>query len=168
MLKKLVAGVAALALVASMAWALSMTVRGWVKARLWNGREPLECQGNLIMTLRHKQVKLASGTALTAGGNCRLALVGCELEAASALVVAGNAQVTVDGGKLSSTGQAGGFAERDAAIRVSGSGALTLTNVEVRGATALFAAGGAAVTIHGGRLAGAIERGGNARLVVLP
>jgi hypothetical protein len=129
--------VGVLAFGALMAYATSWTVRGWVAAWRWDGTTKLECFGSTVMHLRGKKANVA-GTAIEAAGNCELEIENCEISGDPAVFAAGNAKVTLVGGRLEGK------------------------------KAALAASGGADVEIRGTQLAGRIERSGNARVHGLP
>ena len=68
-------------------------------AAKWDGKTPFTCTGNDSFTLSGVKANLSS-TAITAGANCTLTLVNCDITAPTAIDASGNANITVTGGSL--------------------------------------------------------------------
>jgi LSD1 subclass zinc finger protein len=66
----------------------------------WEGKTPLVCSGNDRMEIRDITATFASGTAITATGNCEVHLTNCTLRAPTAIEAAGNARVFLVGGTV--------------------------------------------------------------------
>jgi hypothetical protein len=103
-------------------------------AAAWDGKAPLSCGGNDEVKVEGIKAKL-DGTAVTAGGNCKLTLVNVELTAATGIEAGGNAVVTVQGGSITATALA---------VHALGSAQVHLTGTKVSGKTEKL--GGAVIT----------------------
>lgn len=90
----------------------------------WDGKAPFSCGGNDNVTLSGASAALPGQIAITAGGNCELTLEGVDVSGGTALSVAGNATVTVNGGRLAGT---------DAAVSASANATVTGSGVKVEG-----------------------------------
>ncbi len=87
-------------------------------ASKWDGKSPFTCGGNDVVKIEGVTAKLA-GTAITAGGNCKLTLVNVNLTAPTGVEAGGNAVVTLQGGSIAATTlavHAGGLAQ----VKVTG------------------------------------------------
>jgi hypothetical protein len=91
----------------------------------WGGsmtpNQTFSCGGNDERTLEDVTVTLSAAPGISAGGNCHLTLVNCNVTAPSVIDASGNAQVTIRGGSIHGT---------TAAITASGN-----AHVAVEGAT---------------------------------
>ncbi len=107
-----------------MAWTQSMTVRGFVASRMWDGKSTFACAGNYVVTISGKHIDLPNGPqpangvfmssivsehcqdqaggcpVLYASGNCQLDIVDSTITAPNVLVATGGAKVTVKNSKL--------------------------------------------------------------------
>ncbi len=90
----------------------------------WDGKAPFTCGGNDNVTLTGASAALPGQIAITAGGNCELTLVDVDVSGGTAVSAAGNATVTVSGGRLAGT---------DAAVSASANATVTGSGVEVEG-----------------------------------
>ena len=66
----------------------------------WDGKKGFTCGGNKHLRIKGVKAKLGSGTAINAGGNCRLELVDVTITAPTAIKAGANAVVTVKGGAV--------------------------------------------------------------------
>lgn len=73
------------------------------QAAKWDGKSPFTCGGNDNVKLEKVTAKLASGTAVTASGNCQVTVVSCDITAPVGFEAEGNAKITVTGGSVTST-----------------------------------------------------------------
>lgn len=103
-------------------------------AAKWDGKSPLSCGGNDVVTIDGVTAKL-DGTAVTAGGNCKLTLNKVDITAPTGIEAGGNAIVTVTGGSITAT---------DAAVHAGGGAKVNLTGTKVTGK--IQKVGGAAIT----------------------
>lgn len=103
--------------------------------------EPIVCTGGQIVRT-NTRLTITAPRAVLVRGDCRMKLVNVDLKAKDAVVVEGG-RLEVVNGSVRADG---------VALRVTG-GTLELTNVDVRGSTALEASGDARVTGKGGSLA---------------
>lgn len=90
----------------------------------WDGASPFVCKGNQDLTLRGVRARLDSGVAITAQGNCKLTLIDLDVEAPVAVKGEGNAQITVQGGRLKG---------ETAAVQATALSKFKLTNVAIEG-----------------------------------
>jgi hypothetical protein len=135
-------GVLTLAIVGGTIWYLKRTVKKALDqpsataavAAKWDGKSALACGGNDEITVSGVTAKL-TGTAVTAGGNCKLTLDKVDITAPTGIEAGGNAIVTVTGGSITST---------DLAAQALGNAKITFTGTKVSGKTK--ALGGAKIT----------------------
>jgi len=111
---------------------------GLVPGTLSNEGGPLVCGGVDELSFEGETVTFPTGTAITAGGNCKLTLVNCNVTAPVAVDVGGNAQVIIRGG--------------------------TVTGATA----AISAGGNAHVVVEGASVSGPVTRGGNAQITGVP
>lgn len=71
-------------------------------AGTWDGKSPFTCAGDDNFTLSGVTASV-SGTAITARGNCHLALTGVSISAAVGIDATGNAHVTMNGGSITAS-----------------------------------------------------------------
>ena len=71
-------------------------------AQKWDGKSPLSCGGNDVITIDGITATLDK-TAVTAAGNCKLTLINVAITAPTGIDATGNANVTVQGGSITST-----------------------------------------------------------------
>jgi hypothetical protein len=123
----------------------------------WNGKQTFECGGIDNVTLEGKKVKMKSGVAIEAGGNCKLTLVDMKITAPNTIKVGGNASVTIKGGKIKAS---------ETAIKVGGNGSVTIRGGTVEGETLAVEAGGnGQVTVKdGGKVVGKVETSANGKV----
>ncbi len=91
----------------------------------WDGKAPFSCGGNDAITITGVKANLSS-TAISAGGNCALTLVGCDITAPVAIDAVGNAAVTVTGGSLNGSTNA---------VKASGNAVVNIAGTTVTGKT---------------------------------
>jgi hypothetical protein len=70
------------------------------KTAKWDGASPFSCGGAEVVKIEKVKASLASGTAISAAGNCQLTLVDVDVSAPLPIDATGNAKVTVTGGSL--------------------------------------------------------------------
>jgi hypothetical protein len=66
----------------------------------WDGKKGFTCGGSKHLRIKGVKAKIGSGTAIHAGGNCRLELVDVSITAPTAIQTGANAVVTVKGGAV--------------------------------------------------------------------
>lgn len=71
-------------------------------AGTWDGKSTFECKGNDAVTLTGVKANVA-GTAIKAGGNCRLTLTGVDITAGVGIDASANAKVTMTGGSITAS-----------------------------------------------------------------
>lgn len=76
---------------------------GAAKVGTWDGKSTFTCGAADNIKLEGVTAKLTSGSAVHAGGGCRLELVNCHLSAPTGIDVAGSAVVTMKGGSIDSS-----------------------------------------------------------------
>jgi hypothetical protein len=103
-------------------------------AAKWDGKSPFSCGGTDSVTISGVKANLTD-TAITAGGNCNLTLVGCDITAPTAIEANGNANVTITGGSLNGSTYA---------VEAGGLAKVKLTGTKVTGKTQ--SGGGAKIT----------------------
>jgi hypothetical protein len=64
----------------------------------WNGSESLVCAGNQEISVSNVKGSFASGSAISASGNCHVTCTHCELSAPTIVDATGNARVTLTSG----------------------------------------------------------------------
>lgn len=96
------------------------------KATAWDGKTPFTCSGVQSVMLSGVTANLASGTAVTASGNCVLQLTNCNITAPTAIAASGNAKVTVTGGSISGSKYA---------ATASANSHITMSGTKVKGKT---------------------------------
>jgi hypothetical protein len=69
----------------------------------WDGKSTFNCGGNDVVKIEKVTSKLTSGSAIEAGGNCKLELVNVNISAPIAIKAGANAIVTVTGGTVEGT-----------------------------------------------------------------
>jgi hypothetical protein len=126
------------------------TVLGFAEARWWeivdHGKSPLSCGGSQRMTIRGKTIEVQPGDLkgpfsrelISAGGDCRIEIIDCNLKAPKVIGAGGTAHVLIQGGHIVGTEEAitaGGDAVvevRDAKIDgiISGGGAAKWIGIE--------------------------------------
>jgi hypothetical protein len=137
-----ITGLVVLAIVGGVVFYLKRTVKKAldqpsataVAAQKWDGKSPLTCGGNDVVTIDGVTAKL-DGTAVTAGGNCKLTLTNVNLAAPTGIEAGGSAIVTVSGGSIAAT---------VLAVHAMGGAQVHLTGTKVTGKTEKL--GGAAIT----------------------
>jgi hypothetical protein len=72
----------------------------------WDGKTPYACGGNENVKIESVTANISSGSAITAGGNCQLLLVNCNITAPTGISALGNAKVTVKGGSIKASDEA--------------------------------------------------------------
>lgn len=83
--------------------AMTAPTPGEAKAAKWDGKTPFTCSGVDNVKFEGVTANLASGTAITAGGNCKVELLNCNITAPIAIDASGNATVDVKGGSVTSS-----------------------------------------------------------------
>lgn len=106
-----------------------------VEKASWDGKAEFTCGGNDSVKIEGVKAKLASGTAITAQGSCRLELVDVEIDAPIAIYAGANAKVVVKGGAVQG---------KDAAAKALGNATITFEGTKVTGKK--DALGGAKIT----------------------
>ncbi len=137
-----ITGVIVLAIVGGVIFYLKHTVKKALDepsatakaAAAWDGKTPLSCGGNDVVVIDGVTAKL-DGTAVTAGGNCKLTLTKVDITAPTGIQAGGNAIVTIAGGSITST---------DLAISALGGAQVTMKGTKVTGKTERL--GGAKIT----------------------
>jgi hypothetical protein len=99
---------------------------GKAKTAKWDGKKPFSCGGSDHVKLSGVTAKLGSGTAVTAGANCRLELVNVNITAPTGISALSNAVVTVNGGSV--TG-------KTFAAKALGNAQITFKGTKVKGKT---------------------------------
>jgi len=92
----------------------------------WNGKKPFSCNGSDHVRITGTKAKLKKGPAVSAMANCRVELIDVEIEAPDGLKALGQAEITMEGGKL--------HAEKTAAQAI-GDSVIILDGVDVEGDT---------------------------------
>jgi hypothetical protein len=153
-------GLAILLFLAIMVYVSSWSVRGWVAAARWDGRGTLECFGSTVMTVRGRTVDVtgAPSSIIHAAGNCELEIVDCNLTGQLVLDGGGNAHVTIRNSKL------------DGGLDVAGDVQVDFygSTLEVARPARAEVSGNARLAFHDSRLAGELERSGNATVTGIP
>ncbi len=90
-----------------------------LKSVTWDGTSPFTCGGVDVVKLEKVKANVATGTAITAGGNCQLTLVNVDVTAPLPIDASGNAKVTMTGGSLKGTPEAI-VASANASVTVAG------------------------------------------------
>jgi hypothetical protein len=90
----------------------------------WDGKKGFSCGGSKHLRIEGTTAKLTSGTAIQAGGNCRLVLSKVTITAPTAIQALANGQVTVEGGSV--TG-------KPTAAKALGNGKITFKGTKVTG-----------------------------------
>jgi hypothetical protein len=70
------------------------------RAASWDGKTPFVCGGNDKVKISGVSAKIASGAAVTAGGNCMAELVNVTIDAPIGVAAMGNGKITVKGGSV--------------------------------------------------------------------
>lgn len=70
---------------------------------VWDGKSPFTCSGNDDYSVKEVHAELASGTAITASGNCHFTCTDCTIKAPTAIEAGGNATVTIVNGTITGT-----------------------------------------------------------------
>ena len=104
--------------------AASDTGGGPAKEATWDGKSTFTCAGNDSVKLKGVTAKLASGTAIEAGGNCNLVLEGVQITAPNGIQAGGNVVITMTGGSIDAT---------DTAVKAMGGSKVTLSGTKVKG-----------------------------------
>jgi hypothetical protein len=86
--------------VASTSTAGPKPATGKAEAAEWDGKKGFTCGGSKHLRIKGVKAKIGSGTAINAGGNCRLELVDVTITAPTAIQAGANAVVTVKGGAV--------------------------------------------------------------------
>ena len=94
-------------------------------APAWDGQSTFDCGGNQTVRLSGMTVTLTASPAIRAGGNCTLQLADMDVSAPVVLWAAGNANVTITGGRLNGAEQA---------VSATGNAHVTMTGTTVTGA----------------------------------
>jgi len=89
------------------------------KSVTWDGTSPFTCGGLDVVKLEKVKANVATGTAITAGGNCQLTLVNVDVTAPLPIDASGNAKITMTGGSLKGTPEAI-VASANATVTVAG------------------------------------------------
>jgi len=71
-------------------------------ASQWDGKSTFECKGNDVVALTNVKATVP-GTAIKAVANCQLTLTGVDITAATAIDAGGNAKVNMVGGSITAT-----------------------------------------------------------------
>ncbi len=137
-----ITGLVVLAIVGGVLFYLKRTVKAAIEqpsasaaaAKSWDGKTPLTCGGNDVITIDGVTAKL-DATAINAGGNCKLTLVNVVLTAPNGIEALGNSIVTVQGGSITATALA---------VHAVGNAQVHMTGTKVSGKTAKL--GGAVIT----------------------
>ena len=116
----------------------SGTFKGWMFATAWNQKSTLTCGGSQHMTITGAHVRMDSGPVFEVGGNCQLIVVDSDIVAPTVLSAGGSAHVILRGGSITASD------------------------------TAVDAGGDSQVEIHGTKIVGRINKGGNGRITGLP
>ncbi len=92
-------------------------------AAAWDGKSTFECKGNDVVSLTGVTANV-SDTAIRAGGNCQLTLVGVKITAPVGIEASANAKVTMTGGSITSSTNS---------VVASAAAKVTLTGTQVSG-----------------------------------
>jgi hypothetical protein len=98
------------------------------RAASWDGKTPFVCGGNDKVKIEGVKAKIASGAAVTAGGNCLAELVDVTIDAPIGLAAMGNGKITVKGGSVTGSQYAAQAIGANAMISFSGTSVSGKTN----------------------------------------
>ena len=98
------------------------------RAASWDGKTPFVCGGNDKVKIEGVSAKLASGAAVTAGGNCEAELVNVSIDAPIGIAAMGNGKITVKGGSVTGSQYAAQAIGANAQITFSGTAVNGKTN----------------------------------------
>ena len=87
---------------------------------VWDGKTPFSCNGNDDYSVKEVHAEFASGTAITANGNCHFTCTDCTIKAPTAIEAGGNATVTMVNGSITGT-ETLADASANAHVNISGS-----------------------------------------------
>jgi len=120
--------------------ALVVTTGGWAWHRLrgddddiWDGTEPLACDGNDEFDVAGIKATFTAGAALIASGNCHVTCKDCALKAPIAVQASGNAQIILVNGSAEGT-EASISASDNARVEVRGNASIIGSTKQVANA----------------------------------
>jgi hypothetical protein len=138
--------------------------------RGWDGKRPIMCGGRQTLTLENVKATYDPGaatniineSAITAGGDCQLTLINCDISAPVVVSTGGNAHVVIKGGHLVGT--------KKVAIEAGGNATITVESGHIEGKQAAIGAGGSAtVDVKDGvDLSGSVMQAGSAKVTGVP
>jgi hypothetical protein len=91
---------------------------------VWSGKQPLVCSGQEKWKAANLNVRVASGTLITADGSCEVTCTNCTLSAPTVISAGWNARITLVGGSITGS---------PTAVQAKGMAIVNLTTAKVSG-----------------------------------